>query len=152
MGFNYAKEKAGFERQWAKLREQYEKLGMGQDTIEELYNFDWDWFRSQRRFRDHLADLPEEVTVETIRQVSTGTIPGDIPASLGMVPHQWLDEIEDEELLSRLMLLSDDDIALLTLLAFEGYTQSEIAQQKLQSQQAISVHLRQIKKIFKKHL
>ena len=96
MGFNYAKKNAEFEREWAALREQYEGLGMSQEAIEELYSFDRDWFRSQRRFSSHLTDLPEEVAVETIQQVSTDTIPGDIPASFGTVPRQWLDEIEDE--------------------------------------------------------
>ena len=152
MGFNYAKKNAEFEREWAALREQYEGLGMSQEAIEELYSFDRDWFRSQRRFSSHLTDLPEEVAVETIQQVSTDTIPGDIPASFGTVPRQWLEEIEDEGLLRKLVSLSDDDIALLTRLAFEGYTQSEIAQQKAQSQQMISKQLQQIKKTFRNWL
>ena len=90
--------------------------------------------------------------METIQQVSTDTIPGDIPASFGTVPRQWLDEIEDEGLLRKLVSLSDDDIALLTRLAFDGYTQSEIAQQKAQSQQMISKQLQQIKKTFRNWL
>ncbi len=150
MGFNYAKEKAEFDRQWAEIRKQYEELGMSQDALEKIHSFDWDWFKSQRRYSSHLADLPEEVTAETIREASTGTIPGDIPASFGSDPRQWLDEIEDEQLVWKLMQLSKDDIALLTHLVFEEYTQSEIAQQKAQKQQSISRQLQQIKKIFGK--
>ena len=150
MGFNYAKEKAEFERQWAETCKQYEELGMSQDAIEELHDFDWDWFKSRRRYITHLADLPAEATVETIQQVSTGTAPGDIPVALGLGPHQWLDELEDENLLRKLTLLSKDDIVLLTHLAFEEYTQSEIAQQKAQNQKSISRQLQQIRKIFGK--
>lgn len=150
MGFNYAKEKAKFERQWSTIREQYEDLGMSQDAIEELHDFDWDWFKSRRKYINHLADLPEEATVEAIRQASTGTLPGDIPATFGLELRQWLDEIEDEHLLQKLMLLSEDDFALLTHLAFEECTQSEIAFQNHQSQQAISRQLQQIRKIFEK--
>ncbi len=147
MGFNYAKEKAEFDRQWAEIRKQYEELGMSQDVIEKIRSFDWDWFKSQRRYRNHLADLPEEMTVETIREASTETIPGDIPASLGSDPRQWLDEIEDEQLVRKLMQLSKDDIALLTHLVFEEYTQSEIAQKESCSQMAVSKHLHKIRKI-----
>ncbi len=149
MGFNYAKEKAEFDRQWAKIRKQYEELGMSQDAIEELYSFDWDWFKSQRRYGSHLADLTEEVNVETIREASTETIPGDIPASLGSDPRQWLDEIEDEQLVRKLMQLSKDDIALLTHLVFEEYTQSEIAHKKAVNQATISRQFSQIQKIFR---
>ena len=46
------------------------------------------------------------------------------------------------------MLLSEDDLALLTSLAFEEYTQGEIAQQNHQNQQAISRQLKQIRKTF----
>ncbi len=150
MGFNYAKEKAEFDQQWAEIRKQYEELGMSQDVIEKIRSFDWDWFKSQRRYSNHLADLPEEVTVETIQQASTETIPGDIPASLDSDPRQWLDEIEDEQLVRKLMQLSKDDIALLTHLVFEEYTQSEIAHQKAQKQQSISRQFQQIKKILGK--
>ncbi len=45
------------------------------------------------------------------------------------------------------MQLGEDDIALLTHLVFEEYTQSEIAQQKAQSQKAISRQFQQIKKV-----
>ena len=87
--------------------------------------------------------------METIRQISTETVPGDIPLSLGMIPCQWMDEIEDAALLSRLMLLSDDDIALLTQLVFEELTQSEIAQKNAVNQATISRRFSQIQKILK---
>jgi len=147
MGFNYAKEKAEFDRQWADIRKQYEELGMSQDAIENIRKFDWDWFNSQRRYSSHLAELPEEVTVETIQQASTGTMPGDVPASLGSDPLQWLDEIEDEQLVQKLIQLGKSDLELLTYLAFEGYTQREIAQKQMCSQMAISKHLNKLRKI-----
>ncbi len=149
MGFNYAKEKAEFDRQWAEIRKQYEELGMSQDAIEKIHTFDWGWFKSQRRYISHLANLPGEVTMETIREASTETIPGDIPASLGSDPRKWLDEIEDEQLVRKLMQLSKDDIALLTHLVFEEYTQSEMAHKKAVNQATISRQFSQIQKIFR---
>ena len=150
MGFNYAKEKTKFERQWTAIRKQCEEVGMEQETIEDLHDFDWDWFKSQRRYINHLVDLPEDTAVEAILQASTGNIPGDIPMPCAGSHYQWLDEIEDERLLQQLMLLSADDIDLLTRLAFEGYTQCEIAQQKNQSQKSISRQFQQIRKTLEK--
>lgn len=147
MGFNYAKEKAKFDRQWAELRKQYEQLGMSPYSIQQIYDFDWDWFKSRRRYCSHQADLPKEIAVETIQQASTETSPGGRPASFGTDPNLWVDEIEDEQLLRKLTRLSQDDIALLTLLVFKECTQSEVAQSRGQTQQSISWQLRKIKKI-----
>ena len=59
MGFNYAKEKTKFERQWTAIRKQCEEAGMEQEAIEDLHDFDRDWFKSQRRYITHLVDLAE---------------------------------------------------------------------------------------------
>lgn len=150
MGFNYAKEKTKFERQWTAIRKQCEEAGMEQEAIEDLHDFDRDWFKSQRRYITHLVDLPEDTAVEAILQASTGTIPGDIPMPCAGYCYQWLDEIEDERLLQQLMLLSADNIDLLTRLVFEGYTQCEIAQQKKQNQKSISRQFQQIRKTLEK--
>lgn len=48
------------------------------------------------------------------------------------------------------VILSADDIDLLTRLAFEGYTQCEIAQQKKQNQKSISRQFQQIRKTLEK--
>ena len=39
MGFNYAIEKAKFEREWTQLRVEYEKAGMSNEKINILQNF-----------------------------------------------------------------------------------------------------------------
>ena len=150
MGFNYAREKAKFDRQWAELRRESEQVGMSEDAIQKMYDFDLECFKSQRRYDSHQAGLPEEATVETIQQASTGTLPGDIPETFGADPSRWLDEIEDEQLLRKLVKLSSDDLSLLTCLVFEEYTQCEVAQQKAQNQQSISRQLQQIRKTLRK--
>ena len=38
MGFNYAIEKAKFEREWTQLRVEYEKAGMSTEKINILHN------------------------------------------------------------------------------------------------------------------
>lgn len=156
MGFNYAKEKKKFERQWFAIRRQYEEAGMSQDAIEELHDFDWAWFKSRRRYINNLVDLPDGVTVEDFPQENIELSTGDTPLCYGAACTdnaerlRWIDEIKDEELLRNLMLLSTDDLELLTSLAFEGYTQSEIAQREAVNQATISRRFAQIRKILKK--
>lgn len=41
MGFNYSKEKFIFDKEWERLREQYRKARMSEESIQELYDFDW---------------------------------------------------------------------------------------------------------------
>ena len=49
---------------------------MEQEAIEDLHDFDRDWFKSQRRYITHLVDLAEDTAVEAILQASTGTFQG----------------------------------------------------------------------------
>ena len=54
MGFNYAREKLRFERKWQLIRQQYEQAGMSPEDIKQMYDFDWAWFKSQRKYFNHL--------------------------------------------------------------------------------------------------
>lgn len=59
MGFNYAKEKEKFDREWAKLRKDYAQAGMGEEAIQEMYEFDLAAFRSQRTCANRTQRLPD---------------------------------------------------------------------------------------------
>ncbi len=153
MGFNYAQEKRTFEKQWSVTRQQYENVGMSPNAIEELHNFDWDWFKSRRRYINHLADLPEGVTVEDFPQADTERSVGDTPLhyGTGFIDDEdrwhWLEEIEDTALLKKLLLLSWKDLKLLTLYAIEDRRQDEISKILHCNQSVISRKLAR-KKIF----
>lgn len=41
--------------------------------------------------------------------------------------HDWVEKIDDPKLAKKLKKLSHDDLELLTLFAFDGYSQNEIA-------------------------
>lgn len=60
MGFNYARERKKFEREWAKLRKEYEEVGMSAEAIQSLYTFDLEVFRSERIYASHTQALPNE--------------------------------------------------------------------------------------------
>lgn len=83
MGFNYAKEKEKFDCSWAVLRQQYEAAGMSLDAINELYDFDWNWFKSRRRYFNRLTELPESMSIENLPQEGTEMALGDSPAHYG---------------------------------------------------------------------
>lgn len=44
MGFNYAHEKARFDREWAKTQQTYRSAGMNEESIQEMHDFDWSLF------------------------------------------------------------------------------------------------------------
>ena len=51
MGFNYAIEKAKFEREWTQLRVEYEKAGMSNEKINILHDYDWGKFQERTDLR-----------------------------------------------------------------------------------------------------
>ncbi len=129
---------------------------MDEETIKQIYEFDLQWFNSDRRYIRRQADLPENMTVYDFtcsdgRSDTEEVLPDS--GALNVTPSDrcwWINEIEDEELLRKLMLLSDSDIDLLTALVFEGKTQAEYAQSKSTNQQSVSRQFQQIRKILEK--
>ena len=62
----------------------------------------------------------------------------------------WIQEIESPELLSRLLQLSDEDLAILTASVFDSITQKTIVVEQGYSRQNISKKLKFIKSFLKK--
>lgn len=155
MGFHYAREKAQFDRMWDKLRKEYKAAGMEDAAIQELYDFDWRWFCSQRTYRNHTQQLPETVIREDTRGENSRLFQRF--ASLSVLPesemlydrYSWVDTLSDIRLIVTLKRLSEKDIELLTLLVIEGFNQSEVAQKWGCSQRAVSKQFQKIKKYFK---
>ena len=57
MGFNYALEKAKFEREWNTLRAEYERAGMSEEKIEIMHDFDWTQFKKERIYSIHKQEF-----------------------------------------------------------------------------------------------
>lgn len=155
MGFNYSREKLIFDREWEKLREQYQKAGMNEEAIQELYDFDWSWFRMRRNFENHVQALPEdEIGEEKLDTRSSlflkfASLSTSFDEEDFLGRHDWIDTISNDALSKKLKDLSNDELELLTLLAIEGYTQREIARIMHCSQNAIYKRLIKIKRILK---
>ena len=59
MGFNYAIEKAKFEREWTLLRVEYEKAGMSTEKIDIMHDYDWENFKKERIYAIHTQEFRE---------------------------------------------------------------------------------------------
>ncbi|MEG1773191.1 MAG: RNA polymerase subunit sigma-70, partial [Clostridia bacterium] len=121
MGFNYAKEKREFDKEWVHLRAEYEAVGMRKEAITKIYDFDWEWFCSRRKFADHSQALPVECidVDDTGRSALVNKFESMITAfdeSAFYGRYAWVDTVEDANLSDNLKRLSLKDLELLTLI------------------------------------
>ena len=156
MGFNYGLEKKNFDRQWAMLRKQYEDAGMSIEAIQTMYEYDWSVFNAARSYQNHT----QEITAPSFEQGEESYSPlmNKYQEAISITEHYretksrftWIGEIENERLLSALENLSEDDLKLLTLYAYEGYNESEISKVFNVSQPAIHKRIMKISIFLKK--
>ncbi len=159
MGFNNGLERKKFEAMWKKLRAEYAAAGMDEAAIEEMYQFDLDTFRSDRRYGEHTQAMPSQEFDDD------GDVPGESNTALlvkffdsfAVMPRDtdennrygWLDEVGSEEVGRALRSLSPQQIEILTLVAFEGYSATEAGKKLGMTQQGVSWHIGKMKKILK---
>ena len=133
MGFNYGLEKKNFDRQWAIMRKQYEDAGMSIEVIQAMYEYDWSVFNAARSYQNHT----QEIAAPSFEQGEEAYSPpmNKYQEAISVTEHYretksrftWIGEIEDERLLSALENLSDADLELITLYAYEEYDTVEIS-------------------------
>ena len=133
MGFNYGLEKKNFDSQWAVTRKQYEDAGMSSEAIQAMYDYDWSVFNATRAYQNHT----QEIAAPSFEQSEESYSPlmNKYQEALSVTDHYcetnsrfaWIGEIEDENLLSALEKLSDEDLELLTLYIYEGYSTVELS-------------------------
>ncbi len=155
MGFNYAKEKTLFEKEWKKLRKEYEAAGMCAADIESVHAFDWEVFLSRRTYENHTQPLPdvhlsgEDVPLRSalFKKYSSLSTSFGIEDFHGR--YDWLDSISDMGLYRKLTALSARDLELLTFIILEGHDQCDLAKKWGCTQSAISQRFKKIKKFLK---
>ena len=145
MGFNYGLEKKNFDRQWAIMRKQYEDAGMSIEVIQAMYEYDWSVFNAARSYQNHT----QEITAPSFEQGEESYSPlmNKYQEAISVTEHYretksrftWIGEIENERLLSALENLSDADLNLVTMYAYEGYTVTEISKVLGVAQPTISI-------------
>ena len=155
MSFNNGNERRKLNAKWEHLRVQYREAGMSEDAIQAMYEFDLGVLNSERAY------ITNTLTVSDTTDDSTATETSDFKQYEKAVTvtdnyHEtksrfaWIGEIENERLLAALENLSEDDLKLLTLYAYEGYNESEISKVFNVSQPAIHKRIMKISIFLKK--
>ena len=155
MGKNYAIERAKFERQQRQQAEQYRKLGMDEDQIQTMYEFDLATFRSDWRYEKHTQGFASSSFGDGTQDESKSALFEKFLVQLSVQPDDghsrewWVEEIENPQLARALKGLSKSDLEFITRIVIEKATQMELSEELGISQQAVSKKWRKMKKILK---
>ena len=157
MSWNDGYERKMFAKRQKKQAEEYRALGMTEEQIQAMYEFDLEQFKSERRHRMHTQPLQVEEFEENDADESDNTLLNEffdeltctIETSGDKSRYWWVEEIENPDLVRSIRSLSTEQLELLTLVVIDGYGQVEIAELMKVSQSAISQRLATIKKILK---
>lgn len=139
MGYNKAKA----EKKWKEWKNKEEnllrKLGMNEDKIDELYNYDKELFNSERSFlRRTIIDS------DFIEYLSTSKIELPIDSM-----DDLLNQIDREELYQAMRKINEQTLKIIYL-KIVGYSVKEIAQMMGISDYTVRYRLRKVRKKLKK--
>ena len=157
MSWNDGYERKMFAKRQKKQAAEYRALGMTEEQIKEMYEFDLEQFKSERRHRMHTQPLQVEEFEENDADESDNTLLNEffdeltytIETSGDKSRYWWVEEIDNPVLIRNIKNLSIEQLELLTLVVIDNYGQAEIAELMKVSQSAISQRLATIKKILK---
>jgi DNA-directed RNA polymerase specialized sigma subunit len=135
MSWNDGYERRKFEAKQQKQAEEYRALGMTEDQIQAMYEFDLEQFKSERRHRMHTQPLQVEEFEENDADESDNTLLNEffdeltctIETSGDKSRYWWVEEIDDSETVKKIKSLSERDLEILTLMVIDELTHEEIA-------------------------
>ena len=134
--------KAQAEKKWLKWKnaeeQQLREMGVDEEIIQRLHTYDWEVFKSDRRYYEKLSDTSlYSVTEEKTRSLHT--------------VQELLDEIENEHLFTALQ--AQDEMTLeIVLYKLDGYTNDDISKKCGISANAVKLRMWKFKKKLKKFL
>ncbi|MBQ6979579.1 MAG: sigma-70 family RNA polymerase sigma factor [Clostridia bacterium] len=158
MKWNDAKERKEFIKNQNKLHKEYLAAGMTEEQFKDLYEYDLGVYRNKRKEAIHTqkfdfdsAEFDDKETDNPLFQKFLEKISA-LPKYSDTSRFGWIEEISDERLYKTLKSLDKQDLELITRIAVDDMSQSEIGMSEHVTQQAISKKIERIKKIFKKRL
>lgn len=135
--------KARAERKWVKWKndeeQQFRELGVDEDVIQRLYRFDWEMFKSDRRFyekRSEIRDCFYPSAQEKLEEIFT--------------VDDLLNAVEDEKLLS-ILRRQDEKTLCILIWKINGYTSEDISQRLRISVNAVNLRMSRLKRSLKKY-
>ncbi len=134
MNWNNGYERKRFDKEQKRRAEEYRKLGMSEAQIREMYLFDLAWFKSKRRYYTHTQaftsgafDVSNEDNFESaLYEMFSVALSTATDKPINHSRFCWVEAIEDPVLVQKIKRLNENDLELLTLFAFDGYTLTEI--------------------------
>ena len=155
MAFNKGFELKKLEAHWEKLRIEYAAAGMAEDAIQKMYDYDRQQFNSERTRIERTQEFTAPAYESTEEEASPLMLRYQEAITTTDTYHEtkrsfaWIGEIEDENLLAALEQLSDSDLELITLYAYEEYDTVEISKLFGTTKQNISKKIRRINNFIK---
>lgn len=152
MNYNSGNARRIFHSHWNKLREEYRAVGMSEDAIEKMYEYDLAIFNEERKHHRYDVEIPASDDIEN----QSDLVAYEKATTVTDTYHEtktrfaWVGEIMDERLHYGLERLSSDELELLTLYIVGGYTEKEISKVYNVSQPAIHKKIRKIALFLKK--
>ena len=130
---------------------------MSEEDIQDIYAFDLNVFRktgrsssahspSQKAPRDDGIEQGESMSA-LLKKFSSALSVCDKYSFQSDPRFAWVDEMENDELYRKIISLPERDIDLLTLIAFEGYSQREVAEIRGIAPAAICKKIAKLKKL-----
>lgn len=159
MKWNNGTERIAFEKEQAKNRKAYLKAGMTEEQIEEMYDFDKQWYNSCRREAEHTQKFDNATFYDEDDNSSNNPLYKKFLHNFTTTDKywseerfDWIEQIENKELYKVLSNMSEEDKEILTEVLFDGFNQTEIAAHLEISHQAISKKFKKFKIIFENWL
>ena len=134
--------KARAEKEWLRWKnaeeQQLRELGVDEEIIQQLHTYDWEVFKSDRRYYEKLSDT------------NLYSVTEEKPRSLHTV-QELLDEIENQRLFT--VLQAQDEMTLeIVLYKLDGFTNDDISKKCGISANAVKLRMWKFKKKLKKFL
>jgi len=156
MGFNYRYEKVKFYEEWLPKQKMMREVGMSEEAIQQMFDYDWNWFKDRRRHESRQKPFTEdpytysEEDYELLQKAIARNMEEQSKNYIDNIEaFDVIDKIEDERLLNALKQLKEAELELIMLYAIKGMQVQEIAKLKNRSVSTISEKLTRIKKIIK---
>ena len=154
MSFNNGNERRKLNAKWEQLRVQYREAGMSKEAIQAMYEFDLDVLNSERAYDANtvaVCDGEDDVDARKAADIKQYEAAITVTDTYRETKSRfaWIGEIENERLLAALENLSDSDLELITLYAYEGYDTVEISKAFGKTKQNISKKIQRIANFIK---
>lgn len=147
MKWNNRIERRKFEKDQIILANKYHKLGMTEEQIQKMYEFDLNEFRSERIYCMHTQSLDIQLDDYDENAWEICDCLADRQNTSVLIDfsnrYWWIDELD--EICHAAKVLSEFEKELITLYVYEGYTQKDIGEIFSCSQNKISRQINKIK-------